>query len=149
MKPPSVVVIGYGNELRGDDAAGPRVARAVARWGREGVQALAVHQLDVELAEPLSAADRAVFVDASLEPGGAVAVRPLAPAEDLPGFGHASDPRWLLALADEVFGRQPPAWLVTIPAESFGFGARLSELAARGVGEALREVARLVEMADP
>jgi Ni,Fe-hydrogenase maturation factor len=30
MSERSVLVIGYGNELRGDDAAGPRVARAVA-----------------------------------------------------------------------------------------------------------------------
>src|SRR5262245_30725916 len=58
----SVVVVGYGNELRGDDAVGPRVAQAVAAWDLPGVCGLAIHQLTPELAEILAAAARAIFV---------------------------------------------------------------------------------------
>src|SRR5947209_7059306 len=36
-----VLVIGYGNELRGDDGVGPCVARTVASWQRPGLRALA------------------------------------------------------------------------------------------------------------
>jgi Ni,Fe-hydrogenase maturation factor len=49
----AILVIGYGNELRGDDAIGQWVARAVA-----------AHQLTPELAEDLAHTDYAVFVDA-------------------------------------------------------------------------------------
>ena len=141
----SVLVVGYGNELRGDDAVGPRVARIVAGWARPGLQALAVHQLNAELAEALQAVQLAVFIDASVEPAEDVGVRLLAPAGNLTCWNHGSDPGWLLGLARCVFGRQPTAWLVTIPAEDFGFGAPLSARAERGMEEALRQVARLVE----
>src|SRR5262245_1795360 len=60
----SVVVIGYGNDLRGDDAVGLRAAQAVAAWDMPGVCGLAVHQLTPELAEILAGAALAIFVDA-------------------------------------------------------------------------------------
>jgi Ni,Fe-hydrogenase maturation factor len=60
------VVIGYGNDLRGDDALGPLAATAVAEWDMPGVQAIAAHQLMPELAEPLAQADLAIFVDARM-----------------------------------------------------------------------------------
>jgi hydrogenase maturation protease len=47
-----VLVLGYGNTLRRDDAVGPLAAEAVAGWGRPGVLALALPQLLPELAEP-------------------------------------------------------------------------------------------------
>src|SRR5690242_2835552 len=67
-RPWSFVVIGYGNDIRGDDAAGPLAARAVAAWGAPGVRALAAHQLTPELAEALAAAELAIFVDAGVAP---------------------------------------------------------------------------------
>jgi hydrogenase maturation protease len=139
------VIIGYGNELRRDDAAGPRVARAVARWRLPGVQALAVHQLTPELADVLAAARLAVLVDARPTPaGGVVEVSRLAPAGAGSVLGHVSEARGLLALTAAVFGRCPPAWWVTVPATDFAPGEGLSPAARRGVGEAVRAVARLV-----
>ena len=60
----TVLVIGYGNDLRSDDAVGKRVAEAVATWKLPSVQALAVHQLTPELTVKLTDVDRAIFVDA-------------------------------------------------------------------------------------
>jgi hydrogenase maturation protease len=141
-----VLVIGYGNDLRGDDGAGPRVAAEVAAWGWPGVEALAVHQLTPELAEPLSRAGRAVFVDAAVG-GEGVAARQLGPVPARGGLGHASDPAGLLALARAVFGRCPEAWLLAVPGSHFGFGPGLSETAERGVVAALTEVERLARRA--
>jgi hydrogenase maturation protease len=138
----TVLVIGYGNELRRDDGAGPRVARAVAALGRPGVRALAVHQLTPELAEPLSAADRAVFVDASTG-GGRMRVEPVAVTLAPAAAGHVAGPGWLLGLAEAAFGRRPAAWLVTVPADDLGFGQGLSRAAVRAVRDALAEVLRL------
>jgi len=139
-----LLVIGYGNELRGDDASGPCVARRVADWGRPEVDGLAVHQLTPELAAALAGAEVVVFVDARVEDGGReVCLRRL---EAGPGtvMGHTSDPRWLLALAEALHGRRPEAWLATIPAADFGLGGRLSATATAGVAVALRQIDRLV-----
>ena len=135
-----LLVIGYGNELRGDDGVGPRVARLVGTWGRPGVRAIAVPQLVPELSVELAGAERAVFVDAAANADGVLATR-LEPGDDVSAHGHVSTPGWLLALTGKVFGRSPEAWLVTVPACRFGFGAGLTPVAERGVREALRQIA--------
>jgi hydrogenase maturation protease len=147
--PDGALVIGYGNPLRGDDGVGPRIAEVLTRRGLAGVRALAAHQLTPELAEPLAAARLAIFVDAGLDLAGdgLVCVRPLAPARTSAPLGHAGDPRGLLALAHEVFGRSPPAWLVTVPAARFGYCEGLSETARQGMAAALRHIGRLVDEA--
>ncbi len=133
-----ILVIGYGNELRGDDAIGLRVAEAVAAWELPGVRALAVHQLTPELSEAIAAARQVIFVDATTEPTvHEVQVRPLdAPAVG-PGGSHRSDPRGLLALTQALFGQAPPAWLLVVPTADFAYGAPLSPLARRGLEGAL------------
>ena len=136
-----LLVIGYGNELRGDDGVGPAVARAVEGWGLPGVTAVASHGLTPELAEPISLADTVAFVDARVG-GEAVEVFELGPGA-ASGIGHASEPRWLLALSEALWGRGPRAWLVTVPGIDFGMGERLSERAARGLAAALRQIRSL------
>jgi hydrogenase maturation protease len=139
------LVIGYGNELRGDDAAGPRMARRLARR-RSDADVRAVHQLTPDLAEALAAADVAVFVDASADGNGCVRLRRLIPREGS-DLGHVSDPCRLLALAEAVCGRRPEAWLVTVPAAGFGLGEPLSAAARRGVAAAERLVLGLLRRA--
>jgi hydrogenase maturation protease len=143
-----IVVIGYGNPLRSDDSAGPRAAEAIAAWRLPGVWAIGVRQLTPELAEPLSAARVAIFVDARLaEEGGRVRVRAIEPEGSDPAVGHASDPRSLLAFARALFGSDPRAWLVTVPATNLAVGEGLSPTAERGLAAALRTIAALVELA--
>jgi hydrogenase maturation protease len=146
----TAVVIGYGNTLRGDDGAGPKVAEAVAALELPGVRALAVPQLTPELAQELVGARVAVFVDAAMNSaGGGVEILRVAAAERPESAGHTSDPGVLLALADAVYGAHLHAWLVRVPAADFAFGTGLSACASRGTTAALREVLRLVGSAAP
>jgi hydrogenase maturation protease len=138
------LVIGYGNELRRDDGAGPRVARAVAAWGAPDVLALARHQLTPELAEALAGADVVFFVDAAAGADTGVRVRPVRPDARQPALGHTSSPAELLALALALYGGRPRAWLVTVPAPDLGFGEGLSPAASRGVDDALCYIRRHV-----
>jgi hydrogenase maturation protease len=134
-----VVVIGYGNELRGDDKVGVEVARAIATWELPEVQALAVHQLTPELAAVLAGAEQAIFVDAchgecDAEP----TLQPVEPLAEAPIDAHVGDPHALLTLTQILYGRSPRAWQVLIPAASFAYGATLSPLSSRGMLTALR-----------
>ena len=65
--PAGLLVIGYGNTLRSDDGVGPKVADAVAALALIGVRALACPLLTPELADPVSQARVAVFVDAAVD----------------------------------------------------------------------------------
>ena len=137
------LVIGYGNTLRSDDGVGAKVAAAVAELALPGVVALVRHQLTTELAEPISEARAVVFVDAAVDASTEVQVRTLEPAEGAQLMAHAADPRSLLAFAQELFGRCPPAWWLTIPVENLEFGEELSPLARRGYEIALEKIRAL------
>ena len=139
----NLLVIGYGNELRGDDGVGPAVARAVEGWALPGVSALASHGLTPELAEPMSRADVVVFVDARISND--VEWTELTPGP-APRLGHASEPCWLLTLAQAIDGRAASAWLVTIPATALDFGEGLSGRAAEGMALALERIRELAEV---
>jgi hydrogenase maturation protease len=136
------LVIGYGNDLRRDDGAGRRVARLVEALRWPNVRALSVHQLTPELAEPLAGADLALFVDA-VRTDSQPSARPIVAAFGAAALGHASDPARVLALTQALFGRQPRAWLITVPTADMGYGKGLSPLAKRGVRQALEEVRHL------
>jgi hydrogenase maturation protease len=135
-------MIGYGNELCGDDAVGPIVARRVREWRLDGVRCLDVHQLTPELVDELAEVERVIFIDARLGDGEAQVVE-LTGAGEIPG-AHVSDPRGLLALCEALYGFRPRAWLVTVRAECVELGARLSARAEQGLLQALALLRRLV-----
>ena len=145
-----MLIIGYGNPLRGDDGVGWRVAEAARAALPEGAATvLTVHQLTPELAEPISRAGRVVFVDAAAEgePGtvNCFGLEDTGQRPVLQPIGsHLTTPDALLAMAGELFGRRPPATMVTIVGESFEVSEALTPLVEAAVPEA---VARIVALA--
>ncbi|MGD1012483.1 MAG: hydrogenase maturation protease [Acidimicrobiales bacterium] len=125
-----VLVIGYGNPLRGDDGAGWRAAELLALDPRlQGATVLARHQLTPELAEDVSQATLLVLVDASEEPGTAGRVstaRVTATPTSGPVFTHHVDAAGLVQLAATLFGQSPPAVQVTVRVADVQPGTTLS-----------------------
>jgi hydrogenase maturation protease len=135
-----ILVIGYGNTLRGDDAVGPCVAEAVAKLELSGVRTLVVPLLAPEIADPVAKAAKVIFVDAAVDAPQVVQWRKLEPNESSQLMAHAADPRTVLALARDVFGHVPEAWWLTIPAVEMGFSESLTPAAQRGVAEAVEKI---------
>ena len=140
-----LLVIGYGNVLFGDDGIGPHIAEQVAAWQQPGVHGLAVPLLTPELSPLLTAAELAVFVDATLAPTDRPQLVPLHPAVSSAGLGHAATPAGLLALAVAIFGRSPPAWILSVPAADFSLGQNFSNVAQRGAERALCQLRHLAQ----
>jgi len=148
---PTVVVIGYGNPQRGDDAIGQEVISHLQALKIPMVEAYAVTQLTPELSNKLAVADGVIFVDAcKLGKADTVRVKPLTacgsePAGSaVPASGHSCDPGSLLALTSSAYGRCPQAWWVEVPASDFTADNALSPLAERGVTQALQEIEGLI-----
>ena len=135
-----LLVIGYGNTVRQDDQAGPLVAERINAMALPGVATLACAQLSPEHAEMVALAQAVVFVDAQAGPDRQVHLQPVVPGDSTQVTTNAVEPRILLALARDVFGQAPPAWLLTIPAEIFGFGTDLSPLTRHGIEQAVSKV---------
>jgi len=139
----NLLVIGYGNTLRGDDGVGPRVAEAIEKLNLPGVRTLICQQLSPEYADPVSRAHTVVFVDAAVDAPREVRLRKLEPGESSQLMAHAADPRTLLALARDVFGHAPQAWWLTIPAVKLDFSETLTPEAQRGFEVALKKIREL------
>jgi hydrogenase maturation protease len=142
------LIIGYGNDLRGDDAAGRVAADTIAALHLPDVTVLSVHQLTPELAPILAQAHEAVFLDADVSGCQVVRVTHVLPRTDGQYAGHVATPRALLALARAVYGRSPDSWLISIPAIDFTLGAPLSPQAHDGVVQAVNIVHHLLASAD-
>jgi hydrogenase maturation protease len=132
-----VLIVGYGNPLRGDDGYGWHAAERLRQVIDDPeVEVLALHQLTPELMEPLSRAQRAIFIDASVpSPAAPRAGTPLRPS-----FTHHLTPGALMAGAQTLYGRAPEAILLTTPGENFGFGEGLSGRVQRALDETVEKV---------
>jgi hydrogenase maturation protease len=137
------LVVGYGNTLRRDDGVGVKVAEAVAALNLPGVNVITRHQLVPELASVLSRARAVIFVDAAAAAESDLEPRQVEAGNDGKILAHAADPRSLLALSRQIFGRCPPAWCLAIPVQDFGFGEGLSAQAEAGLEPAVQRIRQL------
>lgn len=137
------LIIGYGNTLRRDDGVGVKVAEAVDALNLPGVSVITRHQLVPELASVLSRARAVIFVDATAAAESDLEPRQVVAGNDGRILAHAADPRSLLALSRQVFGRCPPAWCLAVPAQDFGFGDGLSAPAQAGLELAVQKIRQL------
>ena len=136
-----VVVAAVGNPLRGDDAAGWRVAETIERhWAARGVRVLIGQQVLPEWAASLAEADVVYFVDAAAGSDQVVleALQWAARADNAPAAAHALEPPAILRMALDLFGRAPEAYLLSVPATDFGFSETLSRPTTVAVDAAIR-----------
>ncbi len=132
----NLLVIGYGNSLRGDDAVGRRLAEAVEAWRAPDIAVLTLHQLVPELVEDLQLTERVLFVDA-VASAGDVHLRKIAAVTGNQFLNHHTGPGGLLALATELYGHCPEGWLLTIPGYQFDLSEDITPGAQANVTRAL------------
>jgi hydrogenase maturation protease len=135
-----LLIIGYGNTLRGDDGAGIRAAELVAQRFPEAA-CVCTHQLLPELAEQIAASDIVVFLDAEADIT-RPRVQTAAPAQNQPlAQTHFTSPQSLMQLSAELYQRIPSyAIIAGIPAAHFEF----SESFSAATEEALHETVEIV-----
>ena len=130
------IVIGIGNELRGDDGIGPRVVDAISP--RFGLETMTVHQLMPEHADRIRTARRVLFVDASLEDD-AVCLKPIAPCMHR-GVGHSCTPAALIGWTKFAYDEAPEPWLLSIPGTTFEIGGKLNLHTESMIPEAVQRI---------
>ncbi len=123
-----VLIIAYGNPMRSDDGLAWHAADEL--WRRvppPEFDILTRQQLTPELAYPVSKADVAIFVDAAREgEPGELICEPLAPRVLPRSLSHELSPSGVLNLANQLYGKCPDSFLVSICGEQFEHGEALS-----------------------
>ena len=111
-----------------------------------GVDVLARHQLTPDLALDVDRASLVVFVDASADqPAGEVATRAVRPSErSVARWSHHLDPAGVLALARDLYGATPRAFVVSAGVASCEPGEGLSAALARALPRVTEAVVSLV-----
>lgn len=137
-----VLVFGWGNASRGDDALGPLlIERLRERLGDTAdgrVDLLDDYQLQPEHALDLLGRERVLFVDASLSGAAPFEVSAVQPRRDASFSSHAMSPQAVLQTYVDVRGQTPPpATLLAIRGESFELGAPPGDAALAHLSAAL------------
>jgi hydrogenase maturation protease len=125
----SVLIIGIGNPLRGDDAVGWSIIDELTQHLlKANISLIKVQQLTMDLVDTLQAVDRVIFIDARHgDSPGIIHHQRIGANTSLGGnVSHYFDPGTLLAAVQALYGHHPFAELYTIVAESFEYGADLT-----------------------
>jgi hydrogenase maturation protease len=134
---PPILIFGWGNPSRGDDALGPLFVERIEALRLPGVECLTDFQLQVEHALDLKDRRRVLFVDASIDTPAFSASR-IEPNRDTTFTTHAISPQSVMqTFIDIERAAPPPCWLLAIGGRSFELGEPLSADAAANLEAAL------------
>jgi hydrogenase maturation protease len=138
------LVIGYGNTLRRDDAAGVYAAELIEQR-YPGVECLTVQQLTPDMAITLAHYRTVVFIDASTSAKD-LRVTKLRPGKAAIEYdSHTMTPQMLLDASKDLYGVVPRETIqIEIPASDFTLGELPSPEARAIVEHCVNEFPRLV-----
>ncbi len=137
-----LLIIGWGNPLRGDDALGWVAAERLTKLVGSEAEVRVSHQLLPEFAEEISRSGLVVFIDAACdnERGEVRSERVEPRCSASAAFSHQLDPAALLGMARRLYGSCPEAYLFSMGGRSFGYGEEQSPEVQSGLPELLERV---------
>jgi len=133
-KTPAILLFGYGNPGRGDDAVGPALIEAMQTYlddhnrsadveSQIDAECLTDMQLQIEHVTDMVDRDRILFIDADMSCEEGCALRLLPPAKDDSYTTHAMSPGALLYTYQQVYGHPAPAtYVLSIRTYTFELG---------------------------
>jgi hydrogenase maturation protease len=139
----SLLIFGYGNPSRGDDALGPAFIERIEalqpahpEWTK--VDLLTDFQIQVEHALDIRGRELVILVDASITADAPFSYERLSSGGDPAYTTHIMLPQTLLTVYETVTGEPPPpVYLLGIRGEDFELGKPLSAAASANLESAI------------
>jgi hydrogenase maturation protease len=138
------LVIGYGNDLLGDDGVGCYIAQRLESLQHPDIDTIEAVQLLPEMVETISRYRQIFFVDAAIDTGDHVSMT-MVDGKTENSMHHAVSPEWLLSIVSAIYSCSPEALLLRVPANQFALGEPLSRETAAAAEEAIVSILRCVE----
>jgi hydrogenase maturation protease len=134
-----ILLFGWGNPSRGDDALGPLLIERIEALNLPGVACLTDFQLQVEHALDLENRERILFIDASIEAEAPFRHSRLLPARDASFSTHAITPESVMQVYVDLHDDDPPpCYQLAIRGEQFELGEPLTASASAHLDAALQ-----------
>jgi hydrogenase maturation protease len=143
-----VRLIGIGNPGRQDDGLGPALIDKINSCPPFSVNAEWRYQLNIEDAQAIQDADVVIFADAATEGDEPATLTEITPASDIAFTTHALAPESVLALAEELYGRAPKAYVLAIRGYAWDIGEGLSPRAEVNLEAAIAQLSRFFREQD-
>ena len=132
-----MLIIGYGNPGRSDDAIGQLLAEKIEEKKLPGVSVEMAFQPNIEDAADIACHETVIFMDAAQSGPEPFAMRRLRPARSVAFSSHIVALDTILAICRDSFGRSPDAFLLAVRGYEFGFGEKLTVAAEANFEKAL------------
>ena len=136
-----ILIYGYGNPGRQDDALGVLLAEKLDLWAKEnGLKSMEFdsnYQLNIEDALTISEYDTVIFADASIEDIPDFAVTRVEPCQKTEFTMHAMAPEFVLHLCQSLYSKFPNTFLLHIKGYEFEFLGELTKQARENLNDAL------------
>lgn len=140
-----VLIVGIGNESRGDDALALLLLRRLQTLP-DNIELLEDFQLQIEHAADLAERELVLFVDAGMDTPAPFSFYRIEPDDGRTLFSHALVPEAVLSTYARIYGETPPpAFVLCLRGEQFALGDGLSAQAASHLKSAhtfMRELLR-------
>lgn len=145
-----LLLFGYGNPGRGDDALGPELIVRIAQLHLADVECQNDMQLQVEHVTDLDGCDQVLFIDADMSCAEPFDYSEIGALKDGSYTSHAMNPTALLHAYMQVYGKDaPPAFLLRIRGYDFELGAPLTDKANANLEDATKLVVELCTSVNP
>ena len=139
-----ILLFGYGNPGRGDDALGPELVARIAHLQLDDVECQSDMQLQIEHVTDMVGCERILFVDADMSCTEPFCFSEISARKDDSYTSHAMTPVALLHAYRQVYVEDaPPAFLLRIRGYDFALGDRLSDRASIHLDSATRLASEL------
>ena len=118
-----ILIFGYGNPGRQDDALGVLLADQMEKWAEEmDIKSMDFdtnYQLNIEDALTISEYDMVVFADASIEQIADFKLSKVKPSQKTEFTMHAMSPDFVLHLCQSLYNKYPATYLLHIKGVEF------------------------------
>ena len=136
-----LLIFGYGNPGRGDDALGPLLIEHMNHLKLADVTCLVDMQLLIEHATDLVGFDQIIFIDADMSCGEPFEFSAVHAGKDSSYTSHTLTPAALLFIYLQIYQHAaPPAFLLRIRGYHFELGDALSARASVNLEAAIKKI---------
>ncbi len=141
------LIIGFGSEIRGDDAFGPQIAYQLEDLVHPAIQVETCQGLTPDIALTMSEMDLVIFIDCAVghEPG-VINHKEIHTSDDKSlSMVHFLSPESLMTWCGSLYGKLPEAHVFTVTGKCYEISDNLTEPVQQAVPRVIEQVLNLLD----